>query len=117
MKTKKSKILLGTMLAIAFISISATFVHAEVTWNHKGSIIGCRVHQHCESAYAQTWCADVNGSSSTALYHYSRARMEKTGLFGRVVTDSGRCYGTGYSEALSPCADEEFTACTYYGRD
>lgn len=113
----KSKILLSITSIVALLLIFAGIANAEITWKHNGYARACTQHSNCKYAFAETWCADVNGSSSTSVYHYSRARMEHKTIFGSSVkTDSGRCYGTGYSTASSPCADNELTACTYYGR-
>lgn len=70
----------------------------------------------------------INGNSAyrargwttwSKVYHYTTARMERYG--GTVLTTSGRKYGTGYSEAVSPWyrithAEDSAIARTYYGR-
>lgn len=116
MNTKRSILMVSVLVAL-FLALTVTTVNAEITWKHNGTKYACHQHSMCEYAFGETWCSEVNGASATAVEHYTRARMEKKGLFGYVATDSGRQYGVGYSSATSPCADHELRACTYYGRD
>lgn len=96
----------------AFRAMSAS----NLVWNHNGYTTSCTplcCNRRNDVVVAETSCTDSKGNGQ---YHYSRARKEKNGAVVNNI-DSGRCFGTGNSKAVSPHFDP-YTggiAKTYYG--
>ena len=117
---------------MALVAGTGTVANAETLgWSEDSPVAGTLLARAAAKHTGKAENSVIDGTSHKRAYgkttwsgvrHYTRARIEKG---AKIVTDSGRVFGTGVTEARSPWAawsranggdpESPGTARTYYG--